>query len=502
MITIGLSGTACEYMGTIQDVIWLFYPGAELVDENKYPYLHLDIGQEGAELWAEAQFYSNHSAMARRVTGLPLVPEETPNEAKRLARLAVYRVLEDVNAENPSPWGIMTGIRPTKIVHRLMDAGWLENRVQKYLEEKYALQEDKAALITKIASSQRTFLLSREQAKNQVAVYIGIPFCPSRCLYCSFPSYSVKRHSYMVEPFLKALLEEIKVVGETLRSRGIAVQTLYLGGGTPTSLQTEQLRDVMQTINLYLRDSNTLEVTVEGGRPDTLHQDMLTLLAELGVNRLSINPQSMNQRTLEVIGRNHTVEDIYRAVEMARQLKFATLNMDVIIGLPGETVPDVSQTMNRIVKLKPENLTVHALALKRASTLKQRLSEFPVAPAGEAVTMWHEADRVARSLDLDPYYLYRQKQMVANLENIGYALPGHECIYNIQMIEERQTIIGLGVGASSKWVDPCSWNLINEYNAKEPSQYVERLGQYLERKLKHIQHLGAAPVESVNKLED
>lgn len=487
---IGLSETAFAYKGTIQDIIWLFYPGAELLADTRGElYLDIILNNQDPVLWAEAQLFGEDISMAHRAEGVPLLTEEAPNELKRLARLAVYKSLVSFTNTNPSPWGIMTGIRPTKVVHRLLDLGWSRTDVEKYLLEKYSLRQDKATLITDVAKIQRPFLLTKEQAAKLIGIYIGIPFCPTRCLYCSFPSYSIKRNGDMVEPFFKALLEEIQVVGEALRVRGLRVQSIYLGGGTPTSLSPDQLSILLQRINLYLKDDQTVELTVEGGRPDTLSKEVLAALAEQEVTRLSINPQSMNQQTLDIIGRAHTVEDVYTAVEQARKLKFKTLNMDMIIGLPGETVADVSRTMQSLASLKPENLTVHALALKRASNLKQRLEEFPLSDAQEALAMWQATAKGAENMGLQPYYMYRQKQMVGNLENIGYALPGHECIYNIQMIEERQTIIGLGVGASSKWVNPKTWNLVNEYNAKEPRQYVERLSQYLERKIQHIEDI-------------
>ncbi|MEG6520482.1 coproporphyrinogen dehydrogenase HemZ [Desulfotomaculum sp. 1211_IL3151] len=485
---IGLSNTAFEYRGTIQDIIWLFYPGAIFVESEGDFSLHLNLGQ-AKKLWAEAQLFANGSALAQREEGLPLAAEETPNELKRLARLAVYRLLSSYSKRSPSPWGIMTGIRPTKVVHRLLDLGWDQETVKTYLQDHYALRADKAKLITSVVAVQRPLLLSKEQTKKLLGIYIGIPFCPSRCLYCSFPSYSIKRHRDMVDPFFKALLTEIKVIGETIKSQGLLVQSIYLGGGTPTSLNYDQLQLLLQAIQQHLKTPGTLEITVEGGRPDTLNDDVFALLADAGVNRLSINPQSMNQKTLDVIGRAHTVEDIYRSFESARKYPFSTLNMDLIIGLPGETVKDVARTINRVLQLKPENITVHALALKRASNLKQRLAEFPLLQAEEAVAMWQETAQGAAALGQRPYYMYRQKQMVGNLENIGYALPGHECIYNIQMIEERQTIIGLGVGAGSKWLDPETLTLVNEYNAKDPKQYVERLDEYIVRKLKHLKEI-------------
>lgn len=486
---IGLSDTASAYRETIKDIIWLFYPGARFVTESEGDFsLHLILGQT-EKLWAEAQLFANGVALAQREEGQPITAEKTSNELKRLARLAVYRLLSTYSRSNPSPWGIMTGIRPTKVVHCLLDLGWDKESIKNYLQDNYALQEDKAKLITSVAMVQRPLLLSKEQTKKLLGIYIGIPFCPSRCLYCSFPSYSIQRHRDMVDPFLKALLEEIKIIGEMIKSQGLLVQSIYLGGGTPTSLNYEQLQLLLQAIQQYLKSPSTLEITVEGGRPDTLNDDVFALLADSGVTRLSINPQSMNQKTLDVIGRAHTVEDIYRSFVSARKYSFASLNMDLIIGLPGETVADVAKTMSSVLQLNPENLTVHTLALKRASALKERLSEFPPLQAETAVAMWQETARGAAAMGQRPYYMYRQKQMVGNLENIGYALPGHECIYNIQMIEERQTIIGLGVGAGSKWVNPETLTLVNEYNAKDPKQYVARLDEYIGRKLKHLQEL-------------
>ncbi|RYD03264.1 hypothetical protein N752_20750 [Desulforamulus aquiferis] len=452
---IGLTGEAVDYVGTIQDIIWLFFPGAELLPNNTAgTYIKLEFGNEGNGLWAEAQFYHQGAANAYRENGTPLTPGEEANEFKRLAKLVIYLSLAAATSQLPSPWGIMTGIRPTKVVHRLLDFGWSPEKVQGYLVDKYALSQDKALQITDIAGRQRSIILTGEQMSRFISIYIGIPFCPSRCLYCSFPSYPIKRNKLMVEDFFKALIEEIKRVGEMIKSRNLIVQTIYLGGGTPTSLNLDMLLTLMDTINLYLKDSNTVEFTVEGGRPDTLSTEVLTLLAEAGVDRLSINPQSMVEKTLKVIGRAHSIEDIYQAMAIARKVKFKTINMDLIIGLPGETPRDVQETVNRVIELAPENLTIHSLAVKRASDLKQRLEEFPQASAEEAVEMWQITANGALALGQHPYYMYRQKQMVGNLENIGYTKPGHACIYNVQIIEERQTIVGLGVGAGSKWLIP------------------------------------------------
>ncbi|KKM09288.1 coproporphyrinogen III oxidase [Clostridiales bacterium PH28_bin88] len=471
-------------------MIWLFLPGVELsllagaapVD-SKVPVLEVRVEGGPGGLYGWAAYHSTEGIFCHeRKTG-PSPTGEVANERKRLARLLIFFALKEATGKEPGPWGIFTGIRPTKIVHRLLDRGCNREQTVEILCRDYAVRAGKAELITGIALRQRPLLLPLANNPGQVSVYIGIPFCPTRCLYCSFPAYSLNRHRQWVAPFTEVLLAEIRAVGEELCHHNLEVQSIYFGGGTPTSLAAEQLAELLEAANLYLRTAGTVEFTVEGGRPDTLSLERLRICAGAGVTRLSINPQSMQERTLKVIGRDHSVEDVYRAVEAARNVGFPVLNMDVIVGLPGEGVADVESTMEHIKGLAPENVTVHTLAVKRASRLLDELSNHPLPTGEEAAAMWEVTRKYAAGSGMVPYYLYRQKRMLGNLENVGYALPGRECVYNIQMIEERQTVIGLGAGAGSKWVNPRDGSLINQYNPKDPQDYIRRLPELIKRKI-------------------
>ncbi|ACV64107.1 Coproporphyrinogen dehydrogenase [Desulfofarcimen acetoxidans DSM 771] len=417
-------------------------------------------------------------------------PVDSQNESKRLVRLALFRLLEKTTGETPSPWGILTGIRPTKVLQRLFDTGYERREIINKLVAEYAVFPNKAELITSIASVQRKFLPANTQAEKTVSIYIGIPFCPTRCLYCSFTAYPVKKFKAWVEPYLNALIKEIKETGRALKENGLSVQTIYFGGGTPTSINPEQLASLLNNANSCLRGPQTIEVTMEGGRPDTLTEEVLHICSAAGVDRLSINPQTMLDQTLKLIGRNHSVEDIYRAMQSARAAGFPVINMDIIVGLPGENETSVMQTIELLKPLKPENLTVHALALKNASLLKQEIAQHNMPAAKEVLKMWEIAQKGCGDMGMLPYYLYRQKRITGNLENIGYALPGKECIYNIQMIEERQTIIGLGTGGSSKLVQADKQHL-NRYNPKDPLLYIERIDELISRKLKEITDQGS-----------
>ncbi|MGQ9557739.1 MAG: coproporphyrinogen dehydrogenase HemZ [Desulfurispora sp.] len=418
--------------------------------------------------------------------------EDSANTARRLARLLTYRLLEKYCGSSPTPWGIFTGIRPTKVVHRLLDSGLSPQQAGRMLEQDYALSQEKIALLLEVTARQRAYLVPQALLRT-VSIYIGIPFCPSRCLYCSFPSYSIKAASRYVEPFVSCLKREIEAVGRTLARLGVRVQTLYLGGGTPTSLAPTQLAEILELINRHLCPQGVEEFTVEGGRPETLTAEMLRLCRDAGANRLSINPQSMHEATLRAIGRGHSREDILRAVERARALGLPCLNMDVILGLPGEGVEQVRETVEQVLELQPENISVHTLALKRASLLMQSGGQTQL-PASHTVQQMHSTTRhLLQEQGYIPYYLYRQKRILGQQENTGYTRPGHTCIYNIQIIEERQTVLGLGCGAGSKWVRYGDWYLTSTYSPKEPAVYIERIDQIIGRQVALLEsHFGPA----------
>ncbi len=433
------------------------------------------------------------------------------NAQKRVAKLAIKGLLEASTGREVGPWGILTGIRPTKIVHRVLDLGWSAAQVASFLQTHYALSPAKSQLLLEITQLQRPFLHAPQEAAKLVSIYLGIPFCPTRCVYCSFPATSLQRHRHWVEPFVAALLLEIQAIGEALRQQGLQVETIYIGGGTPTSLPVAKLDQILQAVDSCLRTAETREYTVEAGRPDTLSLEMLQLLKDHRITRLSINPQSMNAQTLQAIGRAHSPQEVVQAVENARRLGFDNINMDLIVGLPGEGLAEVQHTLQQLQPLQPENLTVHTLALKRAATLTAKLKGYPTvkqlagsgelkdiadgtevnsfADSAEVSAMLALTYQQARSAGLRPYYLYRQKQMLGSLENVGFAKPGFEGIYNIQMMEERQTIIGLGGGSASKWVNCQDWSLESSYNPKDPQYYFQRISELIQKKQERIQAL-------------
>ena len=421
-----------------------------------------------------------------------LFHEEKINRERRLLRLAVFRTISRYFQESdlpdssaarwgPSPWGVLTGVRPTKIIHRMWAQGFTKSRILHHLTRDYGFAAKKARLAVETAENQLPFLPDREQAGQTAGVYIGIPFCPSRCHYCSFPSFSLARWGYLLEDYLDALFREIRTVGDALRDSGIKVESIYLGGGTPTILSPVQLARLFTVIEDSFGPDQEREITAEGGRPDTLDADKLKVLKNHGVTRLSINPQTMHDPTLEAIGRKHTAGEIIHAFELARKTGFPVLNMDLIIGLPGENSGILQKTLDEVTALAPENVTLHALAIKRAALYNRE----PIALPGQAegARMMDRAQEILCEAGYRPYYLYRQKQSLAYGENVGYALDGQVCLYNIKMMEERQTILGCGVGAGSKIVDSRDWSVDNFYNPKDLLVYLQRLEEINKRKV-------------------
>ncbi|MGI6588917.1 MAG: coproporphyrinogen dehydrogenase HemZ [Peptococcia bacterium] len=411
--------------------------------------------------------------------------EEHTNRERRLLRLALHKVLQRALLVEPSPWGILTGVRPTKIVHRLIDEGLSEERIMLHLTRDFAVSFERARLLFGVAAFQHPFLPNKQETPNLVSLYVGIPFCPTRCHYCSFPSFSLEQWGDLLEDYLQGLSREIQVVGALLKDKRVKVQNVYLGGGTPTILSEIQLEKLLKTIEDSFQFIKGRELTVEGGRPDTLTREKLQVLKEHQVTRLSINPQTMSEETLVLIGRQHTVQDILDAYDLAREIGFPAINMDLIIGLPGENSFILQKTLTEVLKLRPENITLHALAMKRAAYYRQEKIKLPLPTEGQA--MMDLAHNCLQDAGYFPYYLYRQKDIFAQGENVGYSVPGKACLYNIQMMEERQTILGFGVGSSSKLVNVVDWSLENIYNPKDIVFYLERLEQIMQQKVDKLQ---------------
>ena len=390
----------------------------------------------------------------------------------------VYRSLREMTGRD-LPWGDLTGIRPTKIFTHLLEEGKTEEEILAQTEETYFISGRKAALALDTASRERRILAGMD-AENGYSLYVGIPFCPSICLYCSFGSHPMDRFGGMVEDYLEALFQELRFISEMMRGRRL--DTVYIGGGTPTSLSPDQLRRLLRVLQELFPLDTLKEFTVEAGRPDTITAEKLEVLREFPVSRVSVNPQTMNQKTLDLIGRRHTTEETEEKFLLARSLGFSNINMDLIVGLPGEGETEVEQTLSRIRRLEPDSLTVHALALKRATRLNLFREEFvPVSFEASDAIMDRTAG-CAEDMGMHPYYLYRQKNMAGNFENVGYAKEGKEGLYNILIMEEKQTIMAAGSGASTKFVFDGGQRIERVENVKDLGNYIGRLDEMLQRK--------------------
>ncbi|MDM8127610.1 coproporphyrinogen dehydrogenase HemZ, partial [Paraclostridium benzoelyticum] len=382
------------------------------------------------------------------------------------------------------PWGILTGIRPVKIVHSLLDEGLSEFEIRQNLKDNYLIKDEKIDLALDIAKRERVFIYPID--KNKISLYVSIPFCPTRCVYCSFPSNPMKQFGHLRENYVKAIVKEIKGLAKLLKETNKEIETLYIGGGTPTTLEAEQLDDLIKSLFIELDLTKIKEFTVEAGRPDTITREKLEVMKKHNVTRISINPQTMNNGTLVKIGRDHNVDDIVRCFNMARELGFNNINMDIILGLVDENVEMVRNTLERIKELSPESLTVHTLAIKRASTLKENLDKYELTRYEEMISMINLSMEYAKSMGLNPYYMYRQKHMLGNLENIGYAKEGFECIYNIQIMEEKQSNLAVGAGAISKYVYVDEDRIERTDNVKNVEIYIDRVDEMIERKEKEV----------------
>ena len=399
--------------------------------------------------------------------------KEVKNELKRL----MYRMLSAYSGQE-LPWGNLTGIRPTKIPMALLEQGWKNSEIAQYMRDTYYTSNEKTALAVAIANKER-HILRNINYKNGYSLYVGIPFCPSICLYCSFSSSPLHIWRDKVDQYLDALCHEIDYVSDAFADKEL--NTVYIGGGTPTTLEPYQLDRLLTKLEEKFCYDKLQEFTVEAGRPDSITREKLEVLRKHNISRISINPQTMNQETLDLIGRRHTVEETIEAFHLARELGFDNINMDLIVGLPGEEKEQVEYTMKELAKLDPDSITVHSLAVKRAARLrmfKEEHKEMTMTNNREIMDMTAE---YARQAGMFPYYLYRQKNMAGNFENVGYAKEGKEGIYNILIMEEVQSILALGAGASTKMV----WaqdRIERIENVKDIKNYIERIDEMIDRK--------------------
>ena len=419
---------------------------------------------------------------ARGVCRLRADRETVPLRRQVLQR-SYYLAAIQLLPEAP-PWGALAGVRPTKLSTRCLRTGGTEAEADRLLRDVYVVLPERRRLC--IDASRATVRAAERLRENEVSVYIGIPFCPSRCSYCSFVSQSIERCAGLLEQYLDCLLREIRHVGARMRESGTGVSTLYIGGGTPTTLSAAQLALLMNTIKESLDLRGLMEYTVEAGRPDTLNEEKLRVLREYGADRISINPQSLNDRVLEAVGRRHTAADTLRAYAQARDAGFGAVNMDLIAGLCGDDPDSFESSLKQVIGLSPENITVHTLALKKGADLFRDRGELP--DAQSVARMLDRGEALLREAGYLPYYLYRQKYMSGSFENIGWTKPGFDGLYNIYMMEELQSILALGGGGMTKILLP-GGKLERQHNPKAPQQYIARIDDTLMQKDAVLQRL-------------
>lgn len=372
-----------------------------------------------------------------------------------------------------NPWGTLMGVRPTKLVHHLRDQGLSAPAIEETLVRHYHVTPAIAQELLAMTALQRPFI---ERPRREAALYIGIPYCPSHCLYCSFPSRLCQTETAAgLLAFAAAVEEDIRDIDSLCRQYGLRVTSAYIGGGTPTCLPKDALARILQAVAVSFPDLS--EWTVEAGRPDTADVATLALLREYGVDRISVNPQTMQQRLLDLLGRRHSVADVYTMYENCRRLGFSVVNMDFIAGLPGQTAADMQENMEIVCQLHPENVTIHTLALKKKAPLFHHPLRQAIPPAGEVAASLSRSRQLLAQAGYIPYYMYRQKYMAASFANIGYALPQTESQYNIQMMEERQTILAAGPGSTTKFLASDGHSLEKVYMPKDPDTYRQLLNQ-------------------------
>lgn len=373
-------------------------------------------------------------------------------------------------------WGVMCGIRPAKNVRELKEEGFNDSEIKDIFKNVYEVSEYKTELSMTVAKNEE--ILLDKIGKNSVSIYIGIPFCPTRCVYCSFVSTDIRVSGKYMEEFVEKLLLEIDKTAEIIKNTGVYVENIYIGGGTPTTLSAVDFKRIFDRLNLKIDLSNVIEFTVEAGRPDTITEEKLRVLKEYGVNRISINPQSMNDETLKKIGRSHNVDMIYNSYKLAKKIGFDVINMDLIAGLPDETPQMFKNSLNKVIEIKPENITVHSLCIKSAAQFRHTKKE--LAKSEDMNEMLSYTQMRMGEEGYAPYYMYRQKNSSGNLENVGYAKPGTMSTYNVNIMEEKQTIIALGGGGSSKII--IGDRIERVFNFKDPLEYIRRFDDILKKK--------------------
>ena len=476
-----------DYKYATEQMLLTLFPG----ERPSYPDRPAGEGEDSLTLslslggrWATARAVLTRDG--RRWTAAARAPVPAPDAGRverdrvlqRVVKNAFYRAGVQALGREP-PWGGLTGVRPVKLPTRALEQGATRRQADRLLRDLYRVSAPRRALALDCA--QATLAAKRTLAPEDVSLYVGVPFCPTRCAYCSFVSADVGRTFSLMEPYVDALCREIAAAGAAVRRGGRRIKSVYIGGGTPTTLSPALLDRLMGALEGAFDLSACAEYTVEAGRPDTITAEKLSVLRERGCTRVSVNPQSMDERVLAAIGRAHSAADILQAWDLVRRAGFPYANMDLIAGLPADTPEGFRASLDQVLSLGPENVTVHTLALKKGSRLT--LEKNGALPAPEQVSaMLDYAWGALRAAGYAPYYLYRQKYMSGGFENVGWCRPGAESLYNICMMEELHTILSLGSGGVTKVIDPRAGSLVRQANPKYPKEYIETLDPILQAK--------------------
>ncbi len=475
MIEVKVNRGSYEY--DIHSLIQAFYPGEEVSVREKETFTEDVPLQMDVKLWDSEIEFALFQDKTLHKKGHICVEDMERKLVKNQLKQLIYQTLSEYTGKN-LPWGTLTGIRPTKIPMAMLEQGKSNVEIAQYMRSTYLCSREKTALAVSIANQEREVLKNIDY-KQGYSLYVGIPFCPSICLYCSFSSSPIKLWEKRVDEYLEALFQELNFLGKAFRDRKL--NTIYVGGGTPTTLTAGQLERLLTCIGNNFDYRNVQELTVEAGRPDSVTPEKFQVLRDHKVTRVSVNPQTMNQKTLDLIGRKHTVEETKEAFYMARKAGFDNINMDLIVGLPGETIEEVRHTMEELRTLDPDSITIHSLAIKRAARLamfKEKYQEMGLKNSEEIMDLTY---RYCVEQGIYPYYLYRQKNMAGNFENVGYAKTGKAGIYNILMMEEKQTILAAGAGGATKFVFSPE-RIERVENVKDVAQYISRIDEMIERK--------------------
>lgn len=487
MIGLRLNEESFEY--DIYSLIKAFYPEEVIMKEKKPKEIEreeqfiVEVNHKPSQIEIIFKEYElNQEAALEKISAAETVSIENLDrkEIKNELKKCLYKLLTKRTGKE-LPWGTLTGIRPTKIPYAMISDKMADEDIKVSMKETYLASDEKIQLCLDIAKKEQK-VLNRIDLENGYSLYVGIPFCPTTCLYCSFTSYPIDKWEKRVDEYLDALDKEIDYIADQMQTKSL--NTLYIGGGTPTTLNPAQLERLLLKLTSTFDLSENQEFTVEAGRPDSLSDEKFKVMKKYGVTRISINPQTMNQKTLDLIGRKHTVDQTVEAFYCARDNGFDNINMDLIVGLPDETKDDMKYTLEAILKLSPDSLTVHSLAVKRASRLNILREEYKDYTSLNTEEISDMVEAYAQKMNMMPYYLYRQKNMTGNLENVGYARLDKEGIYNILIMEEKQTIFALGAGGATKIVYPDGERIERIENVKSVDSYINRVDEMIERKSK------------------